>query len=227
MFRPSATTALLGFLAGAFVLSATLPHFLPVVGAPRAGREELQLLRSTVQIGSLQIAIGVLATVDVVVAAISSVAPADAASYQVAAAVGKSCLFLSTAVSLVVFPLLDGSDDHRLKSAALRSYALAAGFVALALASAPPSLVRSVFADGYDSVARWLPYTAGLGFAVGLANVLTTFVQSRVDPGGRRRVAGAVAVLVLSARARCSWPSPSCVAATGRPHQGPVASNDR
>ncbi|MHA3702950.1 hypothetical protein ACXR2U_12300 [Jatrophihabitans sp. YIM 134969] len=191
---------LLGFLLGSGAVFATAPVFVRAIGAPRHLASTLPLVVSAAQIGGLQVGVGIVAVLDTLVAATVSAPASQVASFQVASTVGKSALFISSAVALAVFPLLGGRDDAAQRAAALRAFTVAGGFVWLALVTVPGDLVRDVFADDFADIGHYLPYAAAAGFGLGLANVVTTFVQSYQragSPGAGRRVALMVPVLLV------------------------------
>jgi O-antigen/teichoic acid export membrane protein len=193
-----AAAPLAGALAGAFVPFVAVGAVVRYVGLPRSLHIDAALWRAAGRIGLLQVGVGVISSLDTVLAASLPGVRGSAAAYQVASTVGKVPLFVSSAVSTAVFPTMTVGDALRARVHALRVYAMVAGFVWVVLITAPPELVLALFPAEYGSFIHWLPYTAPFGVALGLLNLLTTFVQS----GWTGRTGGlapmAVSVLVAA-----------------------------
>ncbi len=170
--------ALLGILAGGCVLLGTLPSNIRHVKFPRRLHTNAALWHSAARIGGLQVGVGIMCSLDTFLAASLAAVRGNGATYQVASTFGKVPLFISSAVSAAVFPTLAGPSAGQRRVEALRTYGLVAAFIWLTLLTIPSALVRNIFPSDYGSVARWLPYAAALGVALGLLNLLTTFVQS-------------------------------------------------
>ncbi len=181
--QPSAGGALGGALAGACVLLVALGPAARCIGLPRSLHTDRSLWRAAGRIGVLQVGVSVIASLDTILAAALPSLRGAAAGYQLASTIGKVPMFISSAVSTAVFPTLVPGNAFRGRVQALRLYAVTSGFIWLALLTAPGDVIRGVFPADYGSITQWLPYTASLGVALGLLNLLTTFVQSRTTPG--------------------------------------------
>lgn len=198
----SAAAALVGLLAGAAVLFASLPALRGGISWPRRLHGGSSLWLSAVQIGGIQVGVGVLTALDSILAVGSRLPASDAATYQVAATFGKVPMFVSSALSAAVFPVLAarGGRGDAPRSAALHAYTAVAAFVWLALVTVPDRLLEDVLSDPFASTSRWLPYTAAAGAGWGMLNLITTFVQSHRSTGARggwASVAGMAPLTVL------------------------------
>ncbi len=184
--QASALCALGGVFAGACILLVTLPVVLKDIGRPNSPRSDSALWRDSARIGGVQVGVGVVSSLDTfLVASLGSIRGLGS-TYQVAATLGKVPLFISSAVSTAVFPTLTRAHGHTRRLEALQTYSAVAGFIWLALLTAPDPLVHRLFPSDYGSLTRWLPYTAAAGVGLGLLNLLTTFVQSYPPPARRR-----------------------------------------
>jgi O-antigen/teichoic acid export membrane protein len=138
------------------------------------------LWRPTVGMLLVQGVVAVLAAVDLVAVAALSKANNYAASYQVAATIGRVPLYLSVAISTALFPaLVSAAKAPEARAAALNLMlrALLPGYFLLAFI--PERLLSLVLPPSYEQVYTFLPITAGIGFALAIVNVLTTFFQAQ------------------------------------------------
>lgn len=195
----SAAAAVLGSVAGAVVLFGSFSELWGRVGVPRGLGVDRELWRSAVRLGRLQVGVGLVSSVDTVAAAVLSLSPTTAATYQAAAALGRIPTFFSNAIALASFPSLVLPDEaRRARVRALSTYGLVGIYVGIVLSTAPPSVLALVFPASFGGIAHFLPYTAALGIGLGTLNVLATFAQSRARtlPTGWTLLIGLAAVVV-------------------------------
>lgn len=191
--------ALLGGLAGSAVVGLCVPTVLKDVGRPASRAEQSSLWQSTRRIARIQVAVGVMASLDSLLIALDHGTRAVGGPYQVASAIGKVPIFFASAISTAVFPLLAHEMRGDVREVSVRSYATVAGFCILMLSTVPSQWVRFLFPAQYASLRTWLPLTAVLGAGLGALNLLTTFVQS--DEQGRTSNRVVVASMGLMAAA--------------------------
>ncbi len=102
----SADGAIWGFGAGSVaVIALGLPSMLPSMRLRLRSIGNLDLWRQALNLGSIQGGVAALGSIDAIVAAgLAASMPADAAGYQVATTVGRIPLFLTTALSMAIYP---------------------------------------------------------------------------------------------------------------------------
>jgi O-antigen/teichoic acid export membrane protein len=202
----TATWGLLGFSAGAALLVGSgLVLMRADLRMRFGGLRSSSLWRAAGGISLVQGMVAVLTSLDVVIVASLPAAPDAAGSYQATMIIARIPLFLSTAASLAVFPLLArGRGEGVFVSASLRMYALLAVPLLIALLTAPHAVIDKVFPPDYDQVADFLPWLAISGFSIGVVNLLTTFFQA-TSRYGRSAVRQAGGLVVTAAGITIGW----------------------
>jgi O-antigen/teichoic acid export membrane protein/polysaccharide pyruvyl transferase WcaK-like protein len=176
-----AAGALAGFGVGACVV--VLPVAAPMARVLVLRLEVLRdrrLWRDARGLLAIQAGVAVLASLDVIVAGIGARPAAAVASYQASIVLSRIPLFISSAVSMAVFPRLSarwGSTSESVASA-LRVYVTMAVPVAVVVATTPPDLIRMIFPAQYGGISSLLPRTAVAGVLIAAVNVVTTFFQA-------------------------------------------------
>lgn len=213
--RRDPTLVVIGFTVGSltlFVAAAVTTRWAlpPRWSAPATSRS---LLRRSVRLGVVQLALASIGVVDTIAVTFTSLSVPDTAAYQIAALLGRIPLYLGTAVALAYFPALSKLDhEHQagpVLAAATRLMALVGVSVAALVATCPPVLLGFVTADHASQVRTLLPATAVCGATVATATVVLTGVQAR----GRYRTAMALVIPLALAQ-------PLLLVATG--HTGSV-----
>lgn len=199
--------ALLGGLAAAFVLLFAFLPYRRSIGTARLLAGTGSSWRSALRFTSLQAVVGVFAALDGIVAVALTDDPRQAGLYQAASALGRSLLFVASAVGVAVFPLLQGQDAHRHRTQALRTFGLVAVCAGVLLTTLPREVLLLVFPAGYAGLLRWLPWTAVLGVALGLQSLLLTFLQGarHTRRAGATTAACAVGVVSVVCGATLQW----------------------
>lgn len=169
--------ALLGGLAAAFVLLFASWPYRRMVGPPRLLADTGAAWRSALRFTSLQAVVGLFAALDSVAAVALTHQPADAGLYQAASSLGRSLLFVASAVGVAVFPLLQGRDAERHRFHALQTFGLVAVCGSVLLLTLPRDVLLLVFPVEYAGLLRWLPWTTVLGVTLGFQSLLLTFLQ--------------------------------------------------
>jgi O-antigen/teichoic acid export membrane protein len=138
--------------------------------------------RSVAKIGGLQVIVALYSAADTVLAAALASTQAHAASYQVASALGRIPFFFSVALSTSAFPrLVNNPGNRHARVVALRAYLGLSIFFTVSLLTMPDEILQSLLPPGYSGLRGLLVYTAILGVAIGMLNLLTTFVQAQVS----------------------------------------------
>jgi O-antigen/teichoic acid export membrane protein len=196
----TAAAALLGSLAGVFVLWASFGELRGRVGRPRGwDAENRALLGSAWRLGRLQVGVGLAGSIDTVAVAILPVGHVAAATYQAAAALGRVPTFVSNAIALSAFPaLVTPARAARARAEALSTYGTVGLFAVLALVTAPRSVLTLLFPASFAGLHDLLLYTAPLGVGLGALNLVATFAQSRprTSPTGWTLLAAVGAIVV-------------------------------
>ncbi|GAA0324429.1 oligosaccharide flippase family protein [Kineococcus aurantiacus] len=195
----SAAMVLLASLLGCLVLFASFPSFARSIGRPTSVAHTADLWVSAARIGGLQIGVAVIGAADSLVVTMVSAAASDTAAYQAASTLGRVPLFVSTAVSTAVFPLLVRENSAKARSRALISYLLVSCFGWVVLVTVPPAVLGALFPSEFSTLRNWLAFTAPLGVLAGLLNLVSTFEQARVDSWHPHLVLGGAALLYVSA----------------------------
>jgi O-antigen/teichoic acid export membrane protein/polysaccharide pyruvyl transferase WcaK-like protein len=178
--------ALAGFGIGACIMILAVASPMARVLVPRLDvLRERRLWRDARGLLAIQAGVAVLASLDIVVAGVGARPAAAVASYQASIVLSRIPLFISSAVSMAVFPRLSarlGSTSDSVASA-LRVYVTMALPVAAVVATTPPDLIRIIFPAQYAGVSGLLARTAAAGVLIAAVNLVTTFFQA----GGRFR----------------------------------------
>lgn len=201
----SADGAVWGFGVGAVaVIALSLPLMLSSMRLRLSSFGSPELWRQAINLGSIQGAVAVLGSIDAIVAAgLATSMPAAAAGYQVATTVGRIPLFLTTALSMALYPQLvrGGRRATTLISVSLAMMIALVVPFALFAETVPAELVRAVLPKSYGHVTLYLEFTAITGVAVGVVNLTTTYFQAqgRFKPSLKVQVPGIVLQLVAVA----------------------------
>jgi glycosyltransferase involved in cell wall biosynthesis/O-antigen/teichoic acid export membrane protein len=174
--------AIWGFGVGAAAAIALgLPSMFPAMRLRLSSMGSRELWRRALNLGSIQGGVALLGAIDAVVAAgLAASVPADAASYQVATTVGRIPLFLTTALSMALYPQLvrGGRQTTRLVAVSLTMMLALAVPFGLFAETLPPSLAHAVLPHTYKDVTLYLHFTVITGVAVGIVNLTTTYFQA-------------------------------------------------
>lgn len=193
--RWGVTGALSGALVAAVVALVVLFPSVGSVGGPAAVWRSPGQWRTAVRFTALQGVVGLFSALDPVVVVTLGADAHEAGLYQVAATLGRTVLFVATALSMAAFPLLTGLDAGERRRDALRTFLLVGAFATAALVTAPSAVLSWVFPAGYEGLAHWLPWTAVSGVALGVLALLLTFLQAG---GTDRRATGTVTACVVA-----------------------------
>lgn len=142
-----------------------------------------QLLRGSLGSGAIQIALAALTSLDTLVIQYVHMSDDARSSYQVAALLGRSPVFIASAIAVVYFGHVAAAPStrearHRLGEG-LALYVVVGLPLAVGLATAPTRLLDLVLPDGYDGAFRLtLACTCVAGFAFGALGVLVTGEQA-------------------------------------------------
>ncbi|MFI8520702.1 oligosaccharide flippase family protein [Streptomyces sp. NPDC085481] len=148
----------------------------------RAAAANRELWRRAVGVASLQGAVALMATVDVILVAMLPTDRSAAASYQAAVMLGRVPLFLAGAVSIAFLPALSRRRAGApLAGDALRMYLMVALPLTAVAATTPAAILNTVFPAGYTQVSTLLALTAVTGLALGALALLVTFCQAVSD----------------------------------------------
>ncbi|NUU17113.1 hypothetical protein HP550_07600 [Cellulomonas humilata] len=140
------------------------------------------LTRLALLLGSVQVALAALGSVDTVLAASAGFAVDDAAAYQVAALLGRVPLFVAASVALAFYPQIAAAAPDEVAGLVRRSVRLLlvlAVPVAVVMCVAPTALLTLAAGSHVDQVRVLLPATAAAGLCVALTTVLVSAVQAR------------------------------------------------
>jgi len=157
---------------------------------PRGGVDS-RLWHQAKGIGSVQIGVALLATLDVLVGAVTHRGSVLFAGYLAMLVFARVPMFTSSAVSMVVYPRISAGDANtadksRAAGEALRTYLAVSVATVAVVATLPVRLIEIVLPPQYvSSVHLLLPLTIA-GFAAGQINLCTTFFQA--DGAFRRPV---------------------------------------
>lgn len=140
-----------------------------------------ELWRQMVGLAGIQVAVSVLVTLDVIVGSVVDGPTRDFAHYQAMLVFARVPLFVSTAVSIVVFPRLVTAKDDRDRVAAqqLTLFLVISTAGVAIVSSLPGRLLDLVLPQGYDRAASLLLPLALVGLAAGMVNLVTTFLQAQ------------------------------------------------
>ncbi len=195
------TGAVAGAALGALVLAGVS---LRAVGAELAWpglRVERDLWRQSRGIGAIQVAVAVAATLDVVVGSLVDGGSRSLGGYQAMLVFARAPLFVSGALSLVVYPRLAGAggDRRSVIRQTILLYAITGVLLAVTVASLPGRLLDLVLPTGYATSYPLLLPLALAGLAAGSVNLVTTFLQAdgAFAPAIRILSLGLIALVVL------------------------------
>lgn len=140
------------------------------------------LWRHAAGIGSVQGAVALVQTMDIIMLGLTVGNTAAVAGYQAMQVIGRVPVFLSIAVSIAVFPRLSVEAPGRraldLFRQPLRTYLLVAGALTAAVGTLPQAVARIIFPESYDSYHGLLLPVALAGFAAGLLNLIANYFQA-------------------------------------------------
>jgi len=152
------------------------------VSRPRGSRLG-QLVGHAVRLGSIQILLTFLASIDAVVAALTSLSPDAVYAYQTASLLGRAPLFVALALAQALYPVLVAASSEAERSRELRRAVgvyLRIGLIVLVGAlTVPEPLLAVLVGDAAPAVADLLRPTAVSGVLVGLAVLMATVLQAR------------------------------------------------
>ena len=194
-----ATGAFAGSALGALLWAAvSLWIIRHEVAWPRT-RPPLELWHQLGGVGTTQVLVSVITTLDIIVGSIVIGARGGLATYQALLVFSRIPLFVSTAVSGVAYPKLVGHDsnDQQIVNDASTLYLLLSLPIVVCIATVPGPLLGLVLPHRYlHSLGLLVPMTVA-GFAAGQLYVSTMFLQARLLFGAAIRVL-AVAVPIIT-----------------------------
>ncbi|NAZ76678.1 hypothetical protein GTQ99_14800 [Kineococcus sp. T13] len=181
----SPVSPVVGFTAGSTVLVvvglALCRRAWPLRRAP--GATLRALLRQSLLLAVVQIALASVGVVDTVVITRAALGDAGASAYQIAALLGRVPVFLSSAVALAYYQRIAGAPDEASAqaqaSSALRQLLLLGLPAAIGVATTPHAVLDLVAPGRGAEVSVLLRVTAVTGLAVGLLTILATVEQAR------------------------------------------------
>lgn len=176
-----ATGAVAGAAAGGAMLAvAGLSVIRRDLALPRH-RVAPELWRQMLGIAGIQVGVSVLVTLDVIVGSVVDGPTRAFAHYQAMLVFARVPLFVSTAVSIVVFPRLVTArgDRDRVTAQELTLFLIISAAGVAIVSSLPSRLLELVLPKGYSQAASLLVPLAFVGLAVGIVNLVTTFLQAR------------------------------------------------
>lgn len=199
------TGAVAGAALGALMLAgAGLYAVRSELAWPRL-RVEGGLWKNMAGIGGIQVSVSVLATLDVVVASVIDGSTRAFAGYQAMLVFARVPLFVSIALSFVVYPRLSkASPSERnamIRQTTLLYFALCVVTVAV-VASLPSGLLGLVLPHGYASFSHLLLPLALAGLGAGTVNLVTTYLQAEgvFGPAVSVMVLGLILAVILESR---------------------------
>jgi O-antigen/teichoic acid export membrane protein len=212
----SASAALIGYPIGAVVLMAAglrlsrsgLP---PVSGARDTIR---RLVRQSASLGAIQVFLSMLGALDTVAALAIHQGTAATASYQAAALLGRTPIFLSASIGLVAYVhVVQARDDHEVRDkmgGAVRLYAIVIIPLVIACLTVPGSIVHLLIPRSYTDATALLRFTVVSGAAVGWIDIVSTAHQARGRFRPAVRILGVAAVaqpivLIVAGRTAGIW----------------------
>lgn len=177
-----------GGSTGAIVGAALGATVWAVAGFGVVGREVAVPRRATGKelwtvtrgIGSIQVGVVVLTTLDVVVGSIVQHGSNAIGGYQAMLVFARVPFFVAGAVSAVAYPRLvaAGADRRPVVQETMGFYLSMSAAVVAVVATIPARLLGSVLPSAYSSDARLLLPLALAGLSAGQINLLTTFFQA-------------------------------------------------
>ncbi|MCU1492135.1 MAG: phosphatidylinositol alpha-mannosyltransferase [Acidimicrobiaceae bacterium] len=175
-----------GAMTGTAIASTTLALYGLFLVRREARRPRREVVRSagadTARIGSVQLAVSLLVTLDIIVGSFFHGRTVSLAGYQAMAMFSRLPFFASIAVSMVIFPRLSATDRGREFSRTvdqtITMYLAIASASAAIAATLPTRVLDLVLPIRYGSNAHLLMPLAIAGLAAGLINLTTTFFQA-------------------------------------------------
>lgn len=169
-----------GFTAGA-VIAALISLWVVrrEVSWPRRTRGLMEQLGG---IGGVQLAVSVLSTLDVIVASLLHGASRSLAAYQALLIFTRVPLFISGALSAVVYPRLvvrHRTDDASTVTDSTKMLLVVSALAAVGTSSLPRVVLTHLLPQGYASSINLLVPLAIAGAASGQINFSTTLLQAR------------------------------------------------
>jgi O-antigen/teichoic acid export membrane protein len=192
--RRTASAALVGYGCGSVILVAVCLIACREGFPLRRGAAAVEraLVRESLRLGGIQLALAMLGALDTVSALASHFSGPVAGGYQAAALLGRVPLFLSTAISLAAYTHLararEGRDVETQLTHALALYAIVTVPCVLICWTVPSSVLHVLFPARYADIKQILRYTSMSGAAVGWMDIISTAHQAR----GRYRPALAI-----------------------------------
>jgi O-antigen/teichoic acid export membrane protein/glycosyltransferase involved in cell wall biosynthesis len=140
------------------------------------------LWREALGLASIQAAVAVLASLDLVIGTLFSRDTSSLTGYQVATVLSRVPFFLSVAISTAAFARMAGAGRGR-QPQTMRTAVDVMGSsglpVAFALATLPLAIAQVFLPGAYaDRAIEYLPYTAAIALLASFTNVVTTFFQA-------------------------------------------------
>jgi LmbE family N-acetylglucosaminyl deacetylase/O-antigen/teichoic acid export membrane protein len=176
-----------GALTGAAIATGSLALCGLLMVRREARRPPRGLIRTAsaaaMRIGSVQLAVSLLVTMDIIAGSIRHGRSSSLAGYQAMVMFTRLPFFASIAVSMVIYPRLSAAADrsrqfNRTVGQIITIYfAVASASVAI-VATLPEWVTRSILPARYGSSAHLLGPLAAAGMAAGLINLTTTFFQA-------------------------------------------------
>lgn len=141
------------------------------------------LVHQSLNLGAVQLLMCMLGALDTVAAAASRFSADTAGGYQAAALLGRTPLFISTALSIAVYTELTRAPSDQDVGQHMRRllwfYVAITLPLLLACCTVPHQILSLLIPKGYTSAATLLRYTSVSGAAIGVINCLTTCHQAR------------------------------------------------
>lgn len=189
------TGALAAFGVGLLPLLLWWPALPQGSGRPwRSASANRDLWRRALGIARVQGLVALMAAIDVVLVTMLPTDRSAAASYQASVTLSRVPLFVASAVSIAFFPALSRRrEETSLSASAVRMYVIASLPLAVTVATAPGSVLTTVFPTAYSMMGVLAAFTAITGFALGAINLAVTFSQAVDDYAcTRRQIVGLV-----------------------------------
>jgi O-antigen/teichoic acid export membrane protein len=203
------TGAITGAAVGAVVLAAAgLNALRGEMALPRL-RVARELWRQVGGVGGIQVAVSVLATLDVVVGSVVDGSSRSFGRYQAMLVFARIPLFISIALSFVAYPRLTAAgieERNRLIKQMTTLYLVACVITVGAVASMPSRLLGLVLPEAYASSYALLLPLALAGFGAGMVNMVTTFLQAEGVFRSTLRILSGGLILAVIAEWRMASP---------------------
>jgi peptidoglycan/LPS O-acetylase OafA/YrhL/glycosyltransferase involved in cell wall biosynthesis/O-antigen/teichoic acid export membrane protein len=171
--------AVAGFAAGA-VLAAGIALWIVrhEIAFPRVSPG---IWRQLGGLGGIQVGVAILATLDVIVESVVNGTSRAFAGYQAVLVFTRIPLFISAALSAVVYPHLvrKDADENRIVAESTAAFLLMSTLIVAVVSDAPPTLMAMVFPARYAHSMGVLLPLAIAGLACGQVNYSTTLLQAK------------------------------------------------